>query len=344
MRYKQERKASEEILRLIIGKMAAHPAAFTPHTYAVWYEYLMGTNSGLTRELNQLIEDNGLLDDGTVHRLYQSHISECSNESSCIHEEIRNLLGKVIDVTAEADIQAVSFGNNLRDYGDQLKVKPNLVQQENLLKKIAGDAEIMHTSMTHLHDELERSQQEIGNLRKDLDSARLEALIDPLTGIYNRRGFEREVQRIFADDTMDRNGACVLMIDIDNFKQVNDKYGHLFGDRVIYRLANDLKSKVRGRDLVARLGGEEFAILLPDTMLEDARTVAENIRSGMEKGRIRGSGSVGHDGSITVSIGVASYRRDQTFTECLDQADKALYASKNSGRNRVTVYGFNAAA
>ena len=143
---------------------------------------------------------------------------------------------------------------------------------------------------------------------------------------------------MLGDDAASDNGLCLLMVDIDNFKNINDTYDHLFGDKVIRTLANTLKSKLKGQDAVARLGGEEFAVLLPETSPQGAHAVAEQIRISIERGKIRHPNSRDHLGGITVSIGIAAYRRGDTLDEWIDHADKALYFSKQTGRNKVTRY------
>lgn len=339
MKYSQQREASEEILRLVIQKMAGHSAAFTPHTYAVWYEHIMGINPGLSEAVQQLLDDGRLLDDDTISRLYEHHISECRQEiNRILREDMKHLLGKLIDVTEETDRHTQTFGNNLQSYGDQLRAKPGIAALENLVGRMADDASQMHGSVSTLHSELEHSKDEVGKLQQELESARREALIDPLTGIYNRRGFEMQTQTVLAEESLVGKGLCLLMIDIDNFKKINDTYGHLFGDRVICTLAKTLKSKLKGQDSVARLGGEEFAVLLPETSLQGASVVAEQIRASIERGKIRHPNSRSPMGGITVSIGIADYHSDITLVDWMDRADKALYISKKSGRNKVTVY------
>lgn len=164
-------------------------------------------------------------------------------------------------------------------------------------------------------------------------------MTDPLTGILNRRGFEIRASQTFADQTTLDKGLCLLMLDIDHFKKINDTYGHLFGDKVIRAIAETLKSKVRGDDSVARLGGEEFAVMLPETDISGARTVAEHIRQSIEGGKIRRLDTKEQIGGITISIGVAAYTNGVSVVDLLDQADKALYVSKNTGRNKTSVHG-----
>jgi diguanylate cyclase len=339
MEYSHDRKESEEILRMIIQRMATHPAAFTPHTYAVWYEFLIGTNPALSTEMDRLLENKVQLSDVAIEQLYENHISEFKQDlNRILREDMKQMLSNLINITAETKVYAEAFESNLQSYGNQLLTKPGLAILDELLTKMTSDTKSMRDSMTNLHSELVHSKEEVGNLQKALESARKEALIDPLTNIYNRRGYEMQVQMMFDNTDLMRKEACMLFVDIDHFKKINDTYGHVFGDKVIRIIANTLKSMVKGQDCVARIGGEEFAVLLPGTELNGARAVAENIRASVENGKIKHGKSSENMSRITVSIGIAAYINGSTLTEWMDIADKALYKSKENGRNQVTVY------
>ena len=336
MRYEQDRNASGEILRLLIQKMAAHPAAFTPLTYTVWYEFVTGINPALSKSLTALLDNGATLDDKAVEKLYLKHISEfCADEQK---ESLQQLLGKIAGFTAETDKQAHQFGNNLQAYGNTLKQNLDASKLDELIYSMTGDTDKMRGSMQSLQTELAASKDQVEKLHKELQSARGEALIDPLTGILNRRGFEGAAKQIFDDPSALEKGVCALMIDIDHFKKVNDTYGHLFGDKIIRGVAETVKSKVRGQDSVARVGGEEFAVLLTETDIKGAQTVAEHVRQSIERSKVRRLDSQEHISGITISIGVSKYSSGENVADLLDHADKALYLSKQQGRNRTTVF------
>ncbi len=125
------------------------------------------------------------------------------------------------------------------------------------------------------------------------------------------------------------------MIDVDHFKQFNDRHGHRFGDQVLKLVAHVLTANVKGRDTVARYGGEEFAIILPDTDMSDAMRVAETLRGSVESRRIVKRGSKKSIGTLTVSVGVAAYRLGEDVGLLIERADDAVYAAKAQGRNCV---------
>jgi diguanylate cyclase (GGDEF)-like protein len=159
------------------------------------------------------------------------------------------------------------------------------------------------------------------------------AMLDPLTGVWNRRGLLTENEKLFPQPGGRPPEVAVLLVDLDNFKSVNDRFGHAFGDRVLQIFAETARRAVRGTDFVGRLGGEEFAIVLHGLVRERALAIAERVRNAFaEQARIIDGQRVG----ATVSIGLALHDgSNMAFTELLWKADRALYRAKEGGRNRV---------
>ncbi len=158
---------------------------------------------------------------------------------------------------------------------------------------------------------------------------------DPLTGIHNRRHFNQVFVREFERARRYGRTLSVLMIDIDHFKVYNDTLGHLAGDSLLRRLAQELSDSLRRTDFVARYGGEEFVVLLPETDYERARKVAEKLRRHVEATPFEGE-EIQPEGKITISVGVATYpRHSEEPLHLLELADRSLYMAKEDGRNRV---------
>jgi diguanylate cyclase (GGDEF)-like protein/PAS domain S-box-containing protein len=162
--------------------------------------------------------------------------------------------------------------------------------------------------------------------------ATLLASTDELTGLANRRAFLRHLERQVEAANEFGWALAVAIFDVDHFKLVNDSHGHAVGDRVLQLVADRSVSVVRSGDLVGRLGGEEFAILMPGASPEDATMVAERLRGMIERPGERGGEKLP---SVTVSVGIAAHARDQDSGDLLAEADRALYAAKSAGRNRV---------
>ena len=164
------------------------------------------------------------------------------------------------------------------------------------------------------------------------------AVIDPLTGLYNRRYAMQHLSTIIERSQEEANEFSILMLDLDNFKQVNDLYGHDAGDAVLEEFARRLQENVRGIDLVARLGGEEFCVALPETDVESAAFVAERVRTAIECEPFRRPGT-DQTIPVTVSIGVAVGEGSADAPDVVvRQADHALYVAKNNGRNTISIF------
>lgn len=159
---------------------------------------------------------------------------------------------------------------------------------------------------------------------------------DALTGLYNRRAILAHLEALHFDRRGSRQNLCLMMIDVDHFKRINDHHGHGLGDEVLRRVAHGLCASLREGDKVGRVGGEEFLVVLATTDLEDARQVAERLRQQVAQLDVGCS-----DGSrlcVTVSIGIAQSRyQDEDWADVIARADEGLYAAKRGGRNQVVV-------
>lgn len=161
---------------------------------------------------------------------------------------------------------------------------------------------------------------------------------DPLTGVLNARAFSDQSERLMAVGQRQASPCSLLFVDVDHFKRVNDRYGHAAGDAVLAAVARALAGHLRQSDVLGRVGGEEFAVLLPNTNLDNAMKVAEHLRLGLASLDIAaGSGVVL---KVTASLGVATahLEPDVSLSALRDQADQAMYAAKAAGRNRVVAF------
>jgi diguanylate cyclase (GGDEF)-like protein len=191
--------------------------------------------------------------------------------------------------------------------------------------------------LAHGRREDRRRQVElnVANERLIRSEARLQelAVTDPLTGVYNRRQFYENLSAEFRRSRRYKRPLALLLIDIDHFKEVNDRHGHTVGDEVLRTIAQALQRELRSIDLLARFGGEEFVVLLPETTTEAAVTVAEKLRRRVADHVFGAAGA-----SLTISVGVAGLEDGMAREDDLVQsADQALYRAKERGRNRLAV-------
>ncbi len=217
-----------------------------------------------------------------------------------------------------------------------------VLQLDQTLKEVVRKDKELSEANEDLLKEITIRKQTEAALRESEEAFRLLAITDSLTGLHNRWHFnnlaEAEIRRVIRYT----RPLSVMMIDIDFFKRVNDTFGHTSGDMVLRMVAKTTKEMLRSTDIPARYGGEEFIVLLPETPVSEAATVAERLRRRIEETTAEGEKC---QITITASFGVSDYidktnekPLERILTEFISKADQALYASKNAGRNRVTVY------
>ena len=186
-------------------------------------------------------------------------------------------------------------------------------------------------------------EKKIAELEQEIERLKHQVFYDELTGLLNRRGFEKETSGIFNiisfhKDNKERRAGykdlSILFIDLDNFKQVNDIFGHQMGDEVLKKTGTVLHHSVRGNDLVGRWGGEEMVVGLVGASIDVAKRIAEEIRAAIEKMGVKLSET---NVPTTASIGVAHYTGEQSLLDLIEKADRAMYEAKQAGKNRVVV-------
>ncbi|MEG3618456.1 GGDEF domain-containing protein [Magnetovibrio sp. PR-2] len=186
-------------------------------------------------------------------------------------------------------------------------------------------------------DKLSDYSSEITDLTQQLEKTKKDSMLDPITGIGNRKRFEEALKTILESLSDFNNQVSVLLADVDDFKNVNDTLGHHIGDQVLRLVASDFKQNLKGGDVVARWGGDEFAAILPNTTLENAYSVADSVRKSIGSRKLKNTTSGEVVGQISMSIGVSTYRQGDNAHKLIFRADEALYEAKRQGRDRVVV-------
>jgi len=224
---------------------------------------------------------------------------------------------------------------SLADMTAQIDHSTDLSTLRNVISRLVTTAKDIQQTNQKFEAHLKESKHEIDQLQKHLDAVRTEILTDPVTTLSNRKHFDQTIVKAIADAAANGTPLSLVMSDIDHFKSFNDTYGHLTGDQVLRLVALSLKHNVKGQDLAARYGGEEFAIILPNTVLRDATTVADHIRRAVMQRDLMKRSTGENLGHVTISLGVATLRPGDTPQSLIERADNCLYAAKRNGRNRV---------
>src|SRR5689334_23305159 len=338
MKYPDSAQRSAEFLRIALAMMSKHDAALHPITYAVWYEYASGRNRALNHEVDGYIKSEHKLDEDTTRKLYESYVADLDPQTVArFNAEFQRLLSEVGSSAARTGDDTTQFGQRLEQLEKELKPDMPASVLHARIEGMLTDIQNVHGSIRALTERLDNSQEEVERLKVELTRAREEAVIDGLSGLLNRKAFDERMHLLVSQLQAESAPPSLVLIDIDHFKQINDTYGHLFGDAVIRSIGHLIKSTVKGQDIAARYGGEEFALLLPGTPVGGARVVADRLRFAFSQSRIRRLNSEEPVGNITISAGVAGYRDGEDVTQLIARADAALYQSKALGRNRVTL-------
>jgi diguanylate cyclase len=331
-RYTEDAQRCTEILRTALPQMTRQTAGAHPISYAIWFEHVSGLNPGLSEALMERTKGGRLLDENATTQLYREHIADTGElRTARAAEGIRRVMNAIAESAREAGAETSRYGaslGRLRDQadGDTLEAK--------VLRELIEQTADMQQAVSSLNQRLASSQQEIENLREEVTRARGEALVDSLTGLANRRSFDRAlVKAIQAQQPT----TALLVADIDLFKRINDTYGHPFGDTVLRVVAQAIQTCLSGDLMAARVGGEEFAVLAPGMGRTDALQLAEKIRSTVAASRIKRKDQAQPIGSISISLGVALWSPSDRADSWFERADRALYISKANGRNRVTL-------
>lgn len=324
------------MLRTALAFMGQHDAAFNPVTFAVWYEHAAGINAELSRAIEQCLLTEPRLGDETIARLYRDHVGAVDELAmQRASAELQRVMSSMAESAAHTDLKAGKFSEQLSELTQTLRTREASQLGSALSQTLAGTA-AMKDSATALQRQVVASRQEIERLRNDLSRARDEALVDSLTRVVNRRGFDDRMKEMLEQAPAPGSSHFLVMFDIDRFKAVNDTCGHVMGDRVLQGVAEALSSGVQDpTHCLARYGGEEFAILLPHCRQDVAVALAESCRERVKAMKVRDRRTQSVVLSVTISAGVTALQPGDDAQSFIARADGALYAAKQAGRDRV---------
>lgn len=333
-------KKAMQYARLALPMMAQHSVDPTPENYAVWYHYVMASNKELVKEIDHVIAQQLPFSADINRYMYNKYIMPFSGQQALddATSGTQALMEEVLNIISEFSGETNTYHKQMDDHvqqlsNDQFKAQP----MQEMVKEILTRAKAIRDSGSQMQTKLTESKNEIESLKKNLDQIATESKKDFLTGVYNRKTLDNFLEEQVGVARQNKSDLCLLMVDIDHFKQFNDRFGHLIGDEVLKTVAKSLIEAVRGKDMVARFGGEEFAVVLLNTPLAGALIVAETLRKSISSSDLVRKDTGATVGSITVSIGVARMRvESDTIPTLIARADDALYRSKKAGRNRVT--------
>jgi len=337
--YQESIEGAAQVVRAALPLANKYKLPANPITYAILYEYILGKNTELKASVEDLFKHHNAIDAKDFTALYNTFLVD-NNEEAMVktRQALLALLASTQKSLQEAGKDSQSYSESLNNAVDDLQGGGDISTATNAISRLIDETSQMQASSQTLQDELSKSNRDLAELQTEFERVRHESMVDPLTGIQNRRAFDDALAECCSQTKIDQQPLCLLIIDIDHFKKVNDTYGHVVGDAVLKCVSSALNKTIRGGDLLARYGGEEFVVVLPMTPMEGAERVADNI-CNIVRNQAMDKNQVGDNvGRVTVSVGVALFSEAESTEEFVARADTALYRAKESGRNRVCTH------
>ena len=325
------------ISKRAIELMRAYSVSAAPRSYELWYTFVTGLKPHLNEAVKALVAEKQMLSADDTDRLYEQHFLQVNLDQHADRASSGVLieLKKVMDLIEAALGSTARYSNSLESVTDDLKLGVEGPKLREIVETLIDATRSVAASNQQLESRLHASRDEIDNLRKALDEVRVESLTDALTGIANRKHFEVTLAARVAQSQLEKTSLVLVVIDIDHFKRFNDKFGHLTGDQVLRLVAAAMREDVGKNATLARFGGEEFAIVLPGADEASAFACAEAIRKNVMGRELLKRSSGESLGRVTVSVGIAQLRVDDTVSTFLERADLCMYRAKEAGRNRT---------
>jgi diguanylate cyclase len=320
-----------------LGQIKSLRQPAVPRNYEIWYVYATGYNAPLNKIINETLARNGKLTEADLEQIYETYLSQIKTTDR-IDKVGARVIGEIDDVMTlitEALDMSASYDDSLSGATKKLAVARNRDQVKAIVEGLVKSTRDMRETNKALENRLTLSKSEISNLQQSLEAIRAESLTDPLTGLGNRKYFDRSIEMAVQNAIANGEPLSLLMFDIDHFKSFNDSYGHLTGDQVLRLVGMSLKQTIKGQDITARYGGEEFAVVLPNTALRQALTVADHIRRAVMAKELKKKSTGEILGRVTISVGVSMLKPGDDTDALIERADACLYAAKRNGRNRV---------
>lgn len=333
-------ESAADAAHVVVNVMRRAGVAGLPRNYEIFYEAYAGANEKLRRALAALGERP---EQAALDKLARDFFAASNRETivETAHQSIMEKIEEVLDLLHRERNSLEKYGIILDKTSAGLSNKQNLTT--DLLRKIVGIMAIATDTTIEqgrqIVSSISGTSAELAEVKTMLLEYKALADTDPLTQIANRRAFDRAMAQIYEGPKGIIFHALILA-DIDRFKEINDRFGHPFGDRVLQHVAQIMRGTVAAEMMVARTGGEEFAIIV-EGLTEDATVeLADTLRRHIERTPFLVGESQGARDRVTVSMGVCMASEAGGPQDLYEKADRALYVSKNDGRNKVTKYPF----
>lgn len=309
----------------------------SPENYELFYRYATGTDEALEAALEDVLDRGDRPNQVELDRVYKCYVADRKilDEFCDLGDRFSDELYGAMGTVQEAIDSNSEYGHSLEKAGEQLGDLTDPAHLRTVLRGLVHATGKMGRCNIVFDKRLKASSVKIRDLERDFTKLREELQTDSLTGVANRNCFYRTLGSELSRAIRARQPFCLCMIDVDRFQRFNDTFGHRAGDSALRLVASIMRDQVREYDVVARIGGEEFAVILPNTELEAANGVAERIRTSLMSKELIKRSTGESMGRVTISTGVAQARPEDSAESLIERADANLHAAKQAGRNRT---------
>lgn len=330
-------EASLFVARKVLYAAASMRLPLNPKVYRVLYEAEVGPYETLKRLSDELKTAEHVPDVVEIEDLHDRVFDAAANHRglSDISNRLMQEVTQVGDMVASRIGEDASYIGTLNEARKNFSLFTRASDARRLIAELVAEAQEHAARTAEFMSQLETKQNQIAELRRELAELRDRVNQDHLTGLFNRRYLDEALAREVAEAQKSGRPLSFAICDLDNFKKLNDSWGHAVGDSVLKHFAAILKANTKGKDIVARYGGEEFALILPDTQARDARKLLETIRQALYSRNLIVTRSQQRIGHVSASFGLAGLRPDDTVETLVARADELLYVAKKRGRNNV---------
>lgn len=330
-------EASFAVARRILQTASALRLPLNPKVYRVLYEAECGPETSLHRlhaEIKALDRTPDVVDFEALHDRFFDGEAEHAGLTG-IGERMLAEIDLVETLVADRIGHDRSFIGTLSSAQSRFGLFSRAADLKRSVAELVALSEQHMQRTAAFVTEIEGARREICDLQQELRELRDRINLDHLTGLYNRRYFDETLERAIGEALATQKPLAVALADLDHFKKVNDTWGHAVGDSLLRHFAAIIRGNIKGKDTAARYGGEEFALIFPDTVGRNARTVTESIRQGLFSRSFMATKSQQRIGQVSASFGVTELRDGDTAETLMARADSLLYEAKRRGRNNV---------